>query len=172
VNDSTGSRYRKIGLNGLPLSDGKPQEQDESGQPPEETYLDAFSLQLRHAVTDVYAEASGSLLPLMVRRDVSEETWSAESLETPDTRPHLPFGPGWSSNLCSYVKFETECVSRDNTVNINNLFKRHTFRAFPLSFLRNIFSIALMTVDAVAFWALLWLENYKLAEVAHKMIHC
>jgi hypothetical protein len=118
-NDSTGPRYRKIGLNGLPLSDGKPQDQDESGQPEEETYVDAFSLQLRHAVTDVYAEAPGSLLSLMVRRDVSEETWSQESLETPDTRPHLPFGPGWSSNLCSYVKFETECVSRDNTVNIN-----------------------------------------------------
>jgi YD repeat-containing protein len=105
--DSAGSRYRKIGLNGVPLSDSKPQSQDESGEPPEETYVDAYTRQLRHSVSDVYAQPEhGGQLPLVVRRDVSPETWSPKGgLRLPE-RPDLPFGPGWSSNLCSYVRFE------------------------------------------------------------------
>ncbi|MFO1486344.1 MAG: RHS repeat-associated core domain-containing protein [Verrucomicrobiaceae bacterium] len=106
VNDSAGSRYRKLGLNGLPMSDAKPQVQDESGENPEETYIDAFTRQVRHSVSDVYATAEGSLLPLMVRRDIAPEIWTRQSGLRPDEKPNLPFGAGWSSNLCSYVKFE------------------------------------------------------------------
>jgi RHS repeat-associated protein len=113
VNDSAGSRYRKIGLNGLPMADAKPQEQDESGENPEETYIDAFTRQLRHSVSDVYANAEGSLLPLMVRRDAAPEIWTRKAGLRPEEKPNLPFGAGWSSNLCSHIKFEKQV---DDTV--------------------------------------------------------
>ncbi|WP_395748832.1 RHS repeat-associated core domain-containing protein [Prosthecobacter sp.] len=106
--DSAGSRYRKIGLNGLPIPDSKPQVQDESGERSEETYIDAFTRQLRHSVSDIYANAEGSLLPLAVRRDVSSEIWTLHTGLRPEEKPNLPFGPGWTSNLCSHVKFETQ----------------------------------------------------------------
>lgn len=107
VSDSSGPRYRKIGLNGIPLPDAKPQVQDESGQNPEETYIDAFNRQLRHSVSDVYVEMSDSLLPLMVRRDVATEIWNNRSGLRPNERPEAAFGVGWSSNLCAYIRFET-----------------------------------------------------------------
>ncbi|MGV3662057.1 MAG: RHS repeat-associated core domain-containing protein [Prosthecobacter sp.] len=105
--DSAGSSYRKIGLNGVPLADSKPQVQDESGESPEETYVDAYTRQLRHSVSDVYVQPeAGGQIPLVVRRDVSPEVWSRKSGLRPAERPDLPFGPGWSSNICSYVRFE------------------------------------------------------------------
>lgn len=106
VSDSAGPRYRKIGLNGMPLSDSKPQQQYESGENPEETYIDAYTRQLRHSVSDVYANAEGSLLPLMVRRDVQPEAWSLRSGLRPQERPEAAFGAGWTSNVCAYVRFE------------------------------------------------------------------
>ncbi|MBK8038975.1 MAG: hypothetical protein IPK22_17865 [Verrucomicrobiaceae bacterium] len=120
ISDAAGPRYRKVGLNGLPIPDSKPQVQDESGESEEETYIDAFTRQLRHSVSDVYVHAEGSQLPLMVRRDASSEMWTAQSFESPETRPYLPFGAAWSSNICSYIRFDTECVDRDNSVEITN----------------------------------------------------
>ncbi|MEN3943019.1 RHS repeat-associated core domain-containing protein [Prosthecobacter sp. SYSU 5D2] len=107
ISDSSGPRYRKIGINGLPIPDAKPQQQDESGQNPEETYVDAFNRQLRHSVSDVYAETADSLLPLMVRRDLATEIWNNRSGLRPWERPEAAFGPGWSSNICSYIRYET-----------------------------------------------------------------
>jgi hypothetical protein len=95
-----------MGLNGHPMPDEKPQLQDESGEAPEETYIDAFSRDLRHSVSDVYTSLADSLLPLTVRRDVTQLSWSRRSGLRPDEWPNLPFGPGWSSNLCSYVRVE------------------------------------------------------------------
>jgi hypothetical protein len=106
ASDSAGPRYRKIGLNGVPLADSKPQQQDESGENPEETYIDAYSRQLRHSVSDVYSNAEGSLLPLMVRRDAQPDCWNQRSGLRPEERADSPFGLGWSSNVCSYVRFE------------------------------------------------------------------
>ncbi|GEP43096.1 hypothetical protein BGE01nite_23870 [Brevifollis gellanilyticus] len=105
-NDGAGSRYRKVGLNGVPMADSKPQVQDESGQRGEETYIDAYTTQLRHSVSDVFVEAEGSLLPLQVRRDLAPSCYNVRSGLRPSERPDLPFGPGWSSNVCSYITFE------------------------------------------------------------------
>jgi len=107
VQDSAGPRHRKIGLNGLPLSDSKPQVQDESGEIPEETYIDAYTRQLKHSVTDVYSTSAG-LLPLQARRDVAGKTWSkASQIFAGGRTPLEPFGPGWSSNLCAYIQKDT-----------------------------------------------------------------
>ncbi|MBV6501190.1 MAG: hypothetical protein CJBNEKGG_03695 [Prosthecobacter sp.] len=105
VNDAAGPRYRKVGLNGIPIPDAKPQVQNENGEEDEETYIDAFSAQLRHAVTDVYAADAACLLPLMVRRDVMSDAWNDRHGLRPSERPCQPFGPGWSSNLGAHIKF-------------------------------------------------------------------
>jgi RHS repeat-associated protein len=107
ASDGAGSRYRKIGLNGLPLTDAKPQQQDESGELPEETYIDAYSGLLRHSVSDIYVKAEGSELPLMVRRDVAGDVSSAQHGLKLIEKPNLPFGPGWSSNICAYIKVDS-----------------------------------------------------------------
>ena len=104
--DSAGSRYRKVALNGLPLPDQKPQGQDESGERDEETYVDAYTRQLSHSVTDIYAQDPSTLLPLCVRRDVTGETWNIRNGLQVGERNDLPFGPCWRSNISSYVRFE------------------------------------------------------------------
>ena len=70
LSDSAGPAHRKIGLNGLPLSDAKPQAQDESGELREETFVDAYSRQLRHSVSDVYVSNDSTLLPQIGRAHV------------------------------------------------------------------------------------------------------
>ncbi|MEZ0273281.1 MAG: sugar-binding protein, partial [Roseimicrobium sp.] len=104
--DGAGPRYRKIGLNGAPLSDSKPQVQDESGEVPEETYIDALSRELRHSVTEVYASVDSSMLPLMVRRDLASDTWNPKSGLRPLERADRPFGSGWSSNITAHIRLE------------------------------------------------------------------
>ncbi len=105
ASDGTGPRYRKVGLNGVPMPDAKPQVQNENGELNEETYVDSFLAQLRHSVSDVYVTDDTSLLPLQVRRDVTSDSWSDRSGLRPWERPFQPFGPGWGTNVCSYVQF-------------------------------------------------------------------
>jgi|GEM_PF-1762997 len=106
LSDSAGPRYRKIGLNGFPLSDNKPQSQDESGELPEETYVDAYSRQLRHSVSDVYVTTESTMMPLQVRRNTASESWSRRFGLTIEERMDRPFGPGWTSNLSPLIRFE------------------------------------------------------------------
>ncbi|RBP38484.1 YD repeat-containing protein, partial [Roseimicrobium gellanilyticum] len=104
--DGAGPRYRKVGLNGTPIPDDKPQVQDESGEIPEETYVDAYSRLLRHSVSDVYVSVESSLMPFAVRRDLTPESYSARSGLRPLERPDRPFGMGWTSNLTPHIRFE------------------------------------------------------------------
>ena len=106
--DAAGPKYRKIGLNGVPMPDGKPQNQDEAGEEPEETYIDALNRQLRHSSTDVYVPLASTLLPLMVRRDLVDEGWDTRSGVRGSERPDRPFGIGWTSNICSSVTINAE----------------------------------------------------------------
>ena len=105
ISDAVGPRYRKIGLNGRPLSDSKPQNEAETDEAKEETYVDAFNLNLRHSVTDIYLPIPGSELALSARRNVQSEIWNLRSGLRPHERLDLPFGPGWSTNLVSYIEF-------------------------------------------------------------------
>lgn len=102
--DATGPRYRKIGLTGRPLGDSRPQA-EEGDESPEETYVDAFNLNLRHSVTDIYIPIPGSELSLSIRRNVQPEIWDMRSGLRPHERIDLPFGAGWSSNVASYIQF-------------------------------------------------------------------
>lgn len=104
--ETSGPSYRKIGLNGRPMPDNKPQRKaDEVGEP-EETFVDAMNLGLRHSTTDVYVPLPGSELALSIRRDSVGEIWSTEGGARPHERLDRPFGPCWTSNVSSYLSFD------------------------------------------------------------------
>lgn len=105
--DVAGPRYRKIGLNGVPLSDTPPQNQQENDIPADETYIDAYSRTLRHAVTDIWSKVGSTELPLAVRRTNIPETWSWNGSIRPIERTDRPFGMGFSSNLTPQITFQT-----------------------------------------------------------------
>ncbi|PTX94068.1 type IV secretion protein Rhs [Spartobacteria bacterium LR76] len=111
TNEVTGPKYRKVGLNGFPIPDEKPQAKEETDQEPEETYIDAMGHTLTHQVTDVYVPFSGTDLTLSVRRNWNTLIWSPDVVKT-YLRPYLhlgglrgrnPFGDGWTSNISASI---------------------------------------------------------------------
>ena len=111
MDEVSGPRYRKIGLNGLPVSDNRPQGESESDYEPEQTYIDALTRDLHHSTTDVYVPVPASDLTLSVRRNSCSTIWSNISGATPAERPDLPFGPAWCSNLTGHVRTSLQVVS-------------------------------------------------------------
>ncbi len=118
LQESSGSRYRKIALNGRPMPDEKPHQTAESDEEKEETYVDALSLGLRHSTTDVYVPVPGSDLAISARRDTISEVWNMRSGLRPHERFDRPFGAGWTSNLCPRLEVVTNPATGASTYSI------------------------------------------------------
>lgn len=102
--DAVGPRYRKVALNGRPLSDEKPEQESETEQHPEETYIDAFDLSLHHDTSYIYTPLASSDLVLQATASARETSWSDRRGLKPHESLTMPFGAAWSSNLCAYVE--------------------------------------------------------------------
>jgi RHS repeat-associated protein len=119
--DAVGPKYRKVALNGRPLADEKPQNEAESDLPDEQTFIDAFNLSLHHDTTYHYTPLGSSDLVLQASASTAETSFTSRSGLKPHERFDLPFGPGWSSNLCSYVEVVETLGDQSNdpvTVNV------------------------------------------------------
>jgi RHS repeat-associated protein len=102
--DAVGPRYRKVALNGRPIPDEKPEQEEETAVHAEETYVDAYDLSLHHDTSFVYVPLAASDLILEANASARETTWSDRGGLRPNEELTSPFGVGWSSNLCSYVE--------------------------------------------------------------------
>ena len=112
--DAVGPRYRKVALNGRPIPDEKPQQEAESDLPNEETYIDSFNLSLHHDTTFSYTPLGSSDLVLQASASVDETGFTSRSGLRPHERFDLPFGVGWTSNLCSYIEVVENIGSESN----------------------------------------------------------
>ena len=131
VDEASGSRYRKIALNGLPMPDEKPQESGETDQEKEETYIDALTDGLRHSTTDAYMPVSGSDFTVSARRDFRSQVWSNGGGLRPHEQPDLPFGMCWSSNLAANIRIDINSdpnkTSPDQAIVTDETGAVHTF---------------------------------------------
>ena len=119
-NDAVGPRNRKIGLNGRPISDSQPQQEGETEIYKEQSYVDAFSLELHHDNSFVHVPLGASDLILEASASVRETTWNHRSGLRPNESLTLPFGVGWTSNLCSYIEIvETMGQSSNDPLTVN-----------------------------------------------------
>ncbi len=137
--DAVGPKHRKIALNGRPLADEKPQQEEESDQASEETYIDAFNLSLRHDTTFTYLPLASSEMVLQASASSEETGFTSRSGLKPHERLDLPFGVGWSSSLCSYIEVvETVGDESDDPIAVNVVdeagrsqrFGTHDFQSF------------------------------------------
>jgi len=112
VSEMGGQKYRKIGLSGIPISDAKPQAEEETDQVREETFVDALNHTLTHRVTDVYIPLGGSDLALSVERNLTPDIWNDQSGLSPRysaiSRPDRPFGYGWTTNIGANIEIVTQ----------------------------------------------------------------
>jgi RHS repeat-associated protein len=119
-NEAVGPMYRKVALNGRPMPDDKPEEENESEVYQEQTYVDAFSLELNHDTSFVHVPLAASDLVLEANASLQETIWTDRGGLRPNERLDLPFGNGWRSNLCSFIQIaETRGEISNEPLEIN-----------------------------------------------------
>jgi RHS repeat-associated protein len=104
ASDAAGPKFRRIGMDGMPMRDSFPDPEDSYKGRQSATYVDAYNLHLRHSMSDATAHrAPGALMTIEARRDYGEEVWSNLSGLKFHERPDRPFGAGFTTNLCATV---------------------------------------------------------------------
>jgi len=112
--DAVGPRYRKVALNGRPIPDEKPEEEEETEVHAEQTYVDAYDLSLHHDTSFAHIPLAASDLILEANASSQEAIWSDRGGLRPEEGLTSPFGAGWSSNLCSYIEI-TQTLEQNPT---------------------------------------------------------
>ncbi|MES2708703.1 MAG: DUF5615 family PIN-like protein [Verrucomicrobiota bacterium] len=112
ITEDAGNRFRKVGINGVPLADSKPQNEAESDQSYGEMHIDALTHSLYHHTSDLYVPVAASDLSLSAERTLRQEIINDASQ---GNSPNLlsgngtgyigkPFGVCWSSGITPYVE--------------------------------------------------------------------
>lgn len=113
--ESSGWRFRRIALNGQPLSAEKGQARSETDEDSEESYVDSLNLNFRHDSSDIYVPLVGGSIALSVKRSATSDIWdsSEKSVKPSDLKVERPFGLGWRSGLTANLRFETHNLPPD-----------------------------------------------------------
>lgn len=110
LEESAGSKYRKVSLSGRPISDDKPQTEVEDDSENFETYIDAMSLSLRRDEVDIFMSVPSSDLSLCVRRSYSPLVWNLKHGLRPHESPENVFGGNWKSNLTPFICIQEQLL--------------------------------------------------------------
>ena len=162
-NDAVGPRYRKIALNGRPLSDEEPEQESETSVYKEQSYVDAFNLNLHHDDSFIHVPLAASDLILEANATVQETGWNHRSGLAPAEQLTLPFGVGWSSNLCSYIEIvETSGQRTDEPVTVNVIDEGGRAQRFGSNDLETFFPWPSSRVDKKTYLNTLSKEGGKL----------
>lgn len=115
MSESAGPRYRKISLSGRPISDTKPQQENEDDIEASETYVDALSLGLKHDFLDIpEIKVPSSDLVLSLKRSYVPLVWNLKSGLRPNEKPESAFGGNWNTNAVTYACVETQLLDDES----------------------------------------------------------
>lgn len=123
-----GPFYRKISLNGSFHQEVQPQNQEQGDSEPEESYVDALTLDLRHSVTDIYVTFIEDYLPMEVRRNWHAERFQSEDPSHTSLAAH-PFGYGWTTGIGNFLQLTDISESAIEAVLLDEQGIAHHFMA-------------------------------------------
>jgi RHS repeat-associated protein len=101
---STGGKFQRVNLYGVPVAERTPTGEAESDQPKDGFYIDVYNLAPTASFADVSIPCEGGELALEFRRDGGVRTAQASisTQKLPITYPTDDLmGLGWNSNLCA-----------------------------------------------------------------------
>ncbi len=124
---------RRVSLTGMPMPNNPPEVQADSDYYREDTYMDAFSVDVQHSVTDIHIPVGSDQLALEVRRTLTQETWGEHGFG-PDERPDKPFGRCWLSNLSPSIHWYTDWVGGGYYYVTDHTGQQYTFVTFSTNY--------------------------------------
>ncbi len=124
---------RRISLTGMPMPNQSPVTQADSDYYREDTYVDSFSLDVQHSVTDIHIPVGSDHLALEVRRTLTQEIWGEHGFG-PDEHPDKPFGRCWLSNLAPSIHWYTDWVGGGYYYITDHTGQQYTFATFSTNY--------------------------------------
>lgn len=106
TNTSQPEKYARISLDGRPMSDRLPDEEQESDHGGGGAYVSAATGLLHYSPVDARVNLGATELALSVSRQATSHVWSRRFGERPHEDLSLAYGAGWQSSLCPHIKME------------------------------------------------------------------